>query len=201
MGLDYTPFGRGDLAWSQTTASSDLAFAENEGLIRPNLQPWAGYYSKKNPHSHQIEFNVLSHRVASYYAEDQKTVQRFQVIRTGYAFRRHFPQKNSPVNPYARISAHHNFAQVINTSTAYTKKEAKDIDLASKELATQIGGSGLSLGGGLRYPIQPSLYIGARWDLNIHVTNFITDEGAVALDVFIDTGGLLCIEWQAQNRE
>lgn len=201
MGLDYTPFGRGDLAWTQTTASSELAFAENEGLIQPNLQPWIGFHAKNKPHSHQFEVNVLSHRISTFYAEDQNMTQRYQVLRPGYAFRRHFPQTESPVNPYARISVHHNFARITNTSTAYTKAEAKDMDLASKELATQLRGSGSSIGGGIRYAIKPSLYIGARWDLNVHVTNYVSEEGAVALDVFADSGGFFCVEWQGKNRQ
>ena len=201
MGLDYSPFGKGDLAWSGSTSASELAFAENEGLIRPNLQPWVGYRSLRRPHSHQFEVNVMSHRMSTFYAEDQYMTQRMQVIRMGYAFRRHFPQPDSAVNPYIRVGSHFNLPRVKQTSTAYTKAEAADVDLATKEIATQLAGTGVSFGGGIRYAIQPGLYIGARWDFNIHVTNFITEEGAVALDVFSETAGLFCIEWQLKNKE
>ena len=200
MGLDYQPLGRGDLTWSQSGAASELAYAENEGLIQPNLQPWIGYRSEKRPQSHQFELNVISHRISTFYAEDQYMTQKTQVMRLVYGFRRHFPQENSPVNPFLRAGTHLNLARIIQSSTAYTEEEAADVELAAKELATQLAGTGFSLGGGIRYAIQPSLYIGARWDLNIHVTNFITEEGAVALDVFSDTVGLFCIEWQGKNK-
>lgn len=196
MGVDYTPIGRGDLTFLQSPSSTELGLAENDGLIRPTFQPWIGFYSNKRPQSHQAELNILSHHIGTYYSESQKTVQRYQAVRVGYAFRRHWSPSQNPIEPFVRLGFHHNFSSVTFTSTAYTNEEAEDMEKASKEAAALFGGSGVTPGLGLRYPVQDHLFIGIRWDLDIHVTNFITEEGGAALDVYTNTNGAFLIEWQ-----
>ena len=173
LGVDWVPFGRGDLAWVQDGELSGTGVAETDGLISGALTAWGGWADAHNAALLGIAGARLTTASSSDTLDEGTTVAAF---RPSLDYRRYLHARApGHVNAYGTVGIYGVFPAAKSWSNTYTTEEQTAMDTASAATRAQISGYGLRLGGGAELLFDNGLSIGARYLGVVHQSNATMD--------------------------
>lgn len=161
VGVDYAPFGRGDLAWVDEGQLSGTLVGELDGLLVPSLTAWGGYADERNA----ALLGLGGARISTITrAGSSVTGSSVAALRPSLDYRRYVVARR-PDAPAAWLQAGA-YGVIPGASTwAVTSNDAEQeaLEAADAETRARIGGWGLRAGGGASVSWSNGLTLGARW--------------------------------------
>lgn len=169
FGVAFNPVGQGALAWEDADQLSGTLSGEFDGVLRPPLTAYAGWFDKQN--AILADFAMVRFGEATY--SDSSSLASVGSLRLGLDYRRYLPAAEAgpgKVDVYATAGLYGVLPTAGNTSDAYTEADQTAADEASAEQRARVGGLGgkLGLGAGYRIGGPASVTLGARGALVLH---------------------------------
>ncbi len=169
LGGAFIPSGVGALAWQDADQLSGTMAGEFDGILRPPLTVYGGWYDAHD--AVLVDFSMVRFSTATW--SDTPSAQNVGSTRLGLDYRRYLPAaKAGPgsVDLYADVGAYGVLPNAKDTSEAYTEEDQASADEASGELRARIGGFGgrFGLGAGYRLGDPASVTLGFRGAVLVH---------------------------------
>lgn len=174
LGVDWVPFGRGDLAWVQDGELSGTGVAETDGLIHGALTAWGGW---ADAHDAALLGLAGARLGTSSVSSTLQTGTSVAAFRPSLDYRRYLHARGPDhVNAYGQIGLYGVIPAARSWSNAYTDEEQAAMDTASAQTRAQIGGYGLRVGGGAELAFANGLSVGARYLGVLHQTRAAVED-------------------------
>lgn len=169
FGVGFNPAGVGALAWSDADQFSGTLAGEFDGVLRPPLTAYAGWFDKHN--AALLDVAVVRFSNATF--ADTSSVESVGAMRLGVDYRRYLPAAGCGpgfIDMYGNVGLYGILPTARDTSDAYTEEDQASADEASAELRARVGGLGGRLGVGAAYRAggPASVSVGARGSLVLH---------------------------------
>lgn len=178
LGGAFIPAGVGALAWQDADQLSGTLAGEFDGILRPPLTVYGGWYDTHD--AVLIDFSMVRFSTATW--SDTPSAQGVGSTRLGLDYRRYLPAAQAgpgSVDIYGDLGVYGIMASAKDTSEAYTEEDQASADEASGELRARIGGVGgrFGLGAGYRLGTPASVTLGVRGALLVHRAQSTLESG------------------------
>lgn len=174
VGIDYVPFGRADLAWSDAGQLSGELVGEFDGLSAPALSAWGGPTS--GPHA--VLIGLGGARVATFTTSDGGvTGSSVAVLRPSVDYRYELvPIAARGPEAWLQAGAYGDIPAAQTMASASTEAEQEAVDAAESDTKARLGGWGLRAGGGASVTWENGLGLGFRYLAVFHRSASVTDD-------------------------
>jgi hypothetical protein len=186
LGVDWVPFGRGDLAWVEEQQLSGALLGELDGMMVPSLSPWAGAAWRRWELLGSAQIGAW--RRVTYTAgleADERTVRRIVVLRPALEGRRYLIDRESlrPL-PWVGLGGYAALPLVRYESEAWTAEEQAGWEEAELQDRERLGALGLRLSGGAELLAPHGIIFGLRASAVVHRGKQV-DEDVVTISTLI----------------
>lgn len=169
LGGAFIPTGIGAIAWADADQLSGTLAGEYDGVLRPPLTAYAGWYDAHD--AILVDFAMVRFSTATW--SDTPSAESLGATRLGLDYRRYLPAADAgpgKVDMYGDVGLYGILPSAKDTSEAYTEEDQASADEASGELRARIGGVGgrLGIGAGYRLGEPASVTIGVRGAVAVH---------------------------------
>lgn len=166
-GVDFVPFGRGDQAWIDAEQESGTLVAETDGLLHPPLTAWGGLAGKRI--AGLLGLAVARITTSSVDASGGVTRDHVGALRPALDLRYYLEHRepNQPL-PYLQGGVYGVIPSARHTSDSYTDSEQQSMDQVARDERARIGAMGVRAGAGAEVGLTDSLYLGARYLIQVH---------------------------------
>jgi hypothetical protein len=177
-GLEWRPFGRGDLAWVEDGRTTGLGVGEGDGAVHPALSAFFGDWITPR---FALQGSVGVARLTSTTWVGEVWEQRhWGVIRPELDARVALlrPTEGWPL-PWVLAGAYADVPSARETSNGYDEVEQEEADLlatADRALLSGVGGR-IGLGADLR--VHPAFAIGASYTIGLHRSLYLGDDPTI----------------------
>lgn len=174
LGVDYAPFGRGDLAWIEDGQLSGNLVGELDGLLVPSLTAWGGWADRWNA----ALFGLAGARVATLTTDGGSTTgSALAALRPSVDYRRYLaPRDPGGAAAWVQLGAYGVIPGARTLADTSSDAEQEALDAADAETRARIGGWGLRLGGGASVAWDNGLSLGARYLGVLHRSSMVSEE-------------------------
>lgn len=182
VGVDWVPFGRGDLSWVEDGQLSGTSMSETDGLINGALTAWGGWADEHNA----VLLGLAGARLSTVTrSETLDAGTRVAAFRPSLDYRRYL-RARTPGRPiaYANAGAYAMIPAAASWSNAYTEEEQEAMDTDAEATRARIGGWGGRLGGGVELGFENGLNLGLRYYGVVHQGRY-SIEDATTTSTFV----------------
>ncbi len=175
LGVDFTPFDRGDLAWVEDGQLSGTLVGELDGLLVPSLSAWGGWADAHNAALVGLGGARLATITRS---ESSLTGSAVAALRPSVDYRRYLaPRQPGQVAAWVQGGAYGVIPVATTWSEASSEAELEALAAADEDTEARIGGWGLRAGGGASVAWDNGLSLGARYLGVFHRAAMRSDDG------------------------
>jgi len=182
-GVDFVPFGRGDLTWVDSDQLSGTLVSETDGWLQPPLTAWGGFIKS---HSAVI-FGLAVARVttttlvAGDNGDIQKSVVHTGALRSSVDYRRYFGERKvGRPSAWGSAGLWGVVPSARRKSDQYTTEEQTAADDTADQDRSRIGAAGARVGLGAELLWDTGLALGARYDVGAQLTRVLESDATVA---------------------
>ena len=166
MGVDWVPYGRGDLVWVSEGQSSETLVGEFDGLVRPALTAYGGLLGDR--HAWLFGFGVARTADVDWDGEGFRRVSA-SAFRPSADWQWYLRERRpGAATPWLGLGLYATIPQARDTADVYTAEEQSDADEGARALRGRIGGLGGRAGIGGDYRMNDALTLGLRYHVTAH---------------------------------
>ncbi len=175
VGVDFTPFGRGDLTWVDEGQLSGTLVGELDGLLVPSLSAWGGWADAHNA----VLFGLGGAHISTLTTTGSSvTGSSLSALRPSVDYRRYLVARApGQATAWGQAGLYGVIPGANTWSEASSEAELEALAAADAETRARIGGWGVRLGGGASVSWENGLSLGARYLGIFHRSSMVTDDG------------------------
>ena len=194
LGLGFNPAGIGALAWQDADQLSGTLAGEFDGVLRPPLTMYGGWYDAHNA----VLADVSLVRFSTVTYSDTSSKDAIGATRLGIDYRRYLPEADAGaghVDLYGHVGAYGILPNAVDTSEAYTEEDQASADEAAGELRARVSGIGARVGLGAGYRLggaddAASATLGIRGALTVHRAQGTLETGTIVTVIALPEAAL-----------
>ena len=200
LGLGFNPAGVGALAWQDADQLSGTLAGEFDGVLRPPLTLYGGWYDADNA----VLVDVSAVRFSTVTFSDTSSTDAIGATRLGVDYRRYLPEADAGdghVDLYGHVGAYGILPNAVDTSEAYTEEDQASANEAAGELRARVSGVGARVGLGAGYRIggaasasgatgAASATLGIRGALVVHRAQGTLETGTIVTVIALPEAAL-----------
>ena len=199
-GVEWTPFSRADAAWVSEERTSGSAVGEFDGVVRPQLMPFAGVWID---HRWGVTASLGIGRLQQTTWADEIFLQRhWLVIRPSVDLRVALIKRDRDVPiPWILVGGHGDIPSAAERSNGFTDEELETAEQNGLIERAKLGGLGARLGLGVDYGIHKHIRIGLQGVGQWHRTVFRSAEPQqVSSWIGTQASFIIAFEWPTNVR-
>lgn len=183
LGVDWTPFGRADLAWIEADQLSGTLVADTDGALAPPLELHGGAFDAHNAVLGHMGLARVGTATASFDENGvlvSRSGEHALSLKLGVDYRRYLTPRVQPhgdvkadVAPFVQGGLYGVLPSAAQWDDALTEEEQAALDEAAGQAEARIGAVGGRIGGGAELCWDHGLCVGARGLVVVHRTQGI----------------------------
>jgi hypothetical protein len=165
-GVEWAPLGRADLTWIDEARTSGVAVGEYDGVVRPNLQGYAGVWWPRWGVVGRLGVAVLQ---STTWSGDVVRARHWGVVRPELGVRYGFGDRTKQrPRPWLELSGHGDIPTTADVSNGYTDSEQEMASEVAYADRLRLGGFGFALTAGADQRVVGGLSVGASAGFESH---------------------------------
>lgn len=185
LGVDWTPFGRADLAWAEADQLTGTLVAATDGMLTPPLALHGGATTRTDAVLASVAMGRMGTTETTYDgdgAELSRAARHVMGLRLGADYRRYVKPRVLPgddrraaVAPYLQAGAYWVIPSARRADETWTEEEQEAQDTVAGAERARIGALGGRVGGGAEACWDLGLCVGLRGLVVVHRSQEIAE--------------------------
>ena len=199
-GVEWAPFSRADAAWVSEDRTSGSAVGEFDGVVRPQLMPFAGVWLD---HRWGLAASLGIGRLQQTTWADDVFVQRhWLVVRPSVDLRVALIKRDRDLPiPWILVGGHGDIPSAAERSNGFSEQEQETADQNGRIERAKLGGVGARIGVGVDYGVHKYIRIGLQGVGQWHRTVFRSPETQqVSSWIGTQASFIIAFEWPQDER-